>query len=94
MAAWSGLGAALASLWRQKALVASLVPFLLVVGYFVCIAVLNITTPAIFSLQPFNQTRNTVVATTLGKPNISVNSLYVYYVSSPFAHSLMCLVFT
>ncbi|KAK0200465.1 hypothetical protein DFS33DRAFT_158641 [Desarmillaria ectypa] len=75
MAAWSGLGAALASLWRQKALVASLVPSLLVVGYFVCIAVLNITTPAIFSLQPFNQTRSTIVATTLGKPNISVNSL-------------------
>ncbi|PBK88743.1 hypothetical protein ARMGADRAFT_355987 [Armillaria gallica] len=63
MAAWSGLGAALASLWRQKALVASLVPSLLVVGNFVCIAVLNITTPAIFSLQPFNQTRNTVVTT-------------------------------
>ncbi|KAK0433722.1 hypothetical protein EV421DRAFT_1378551 [Armillaria borealis] len=75
MAAWSGLGAALASLWRQKTLMASLVPSLLVVGYFVCIAVLNITTPAIFSLQPFNQTRNAVIATTLGKPNISVNSL-------------------
>ncbi|KAK0477627.1 hypothetical protein IW261DRAFT_1420912 [Armillaria novae-zelandiae] len=75
MAAWSGLGAALASLWRQKTLMASLLPSLLVVGYFVCIAVLNITTPAIFSLQPFNQTRNAVIATTLGKPNISVNSL-------------------
>ncbi|KAK0444998.1 uncharacterized protein EV420DRAFT_979905 [Desarmillaria tabescens] len=67
MAAWFGLGAALASL----------VPSLLVVGYFVCIAILNTTTPAIFSLQPFNQTRSTVIATTLGKPNISVNSLAV-----------------
>ncbi|KAK0497658.1 hypothetical protein EDD18DRAFT_1351427 [Armillaria luteobubalina] len=54
---------------------ASVLPSLLVVGYFVCIAVLNITTPAILSLRPFNQTRNAVIATTLGKPNISVNSL-------------------
>ncbi|KAK0444035.1 hypothetical protein EV421DRAFT_2035066 [Armillaria borealis] len=75
MSAWTGLGAALLSLWRQTTVAASVAGALLVAAYFVFAAVLHITTPAIFSVQPFNSSRQATISTTLGPPNISINNL-------------------
>ncbi|KAK0204404.1 hypothetical protein DFS33DRAFT_1382291 [Desarmillaria ectypa] len=75
MSAWTGLGAALLSLWRQTTVAASIVGTLFVTAYFVFAAVLHITTPAIFSVQPFNMSRHATISTTLGPPNISINNL-------------------
>ncbi|KAK0472100.1 hypothetical protein IW261DRAFT_1597081 [Armillaria novae-zelandiae] len=75
MYAWTGLGAALLSLWRQTTIAASISGALLVAAYFVFAAVLHITTPAIFSVQPFNSSRQATISTTLGPPNISINNL-------------------
>ncbi|KAK0470279.1 uncharacterized protein EV420DRAFT_103005 [Desarmillaria tabescens] len=75
ISAWTGLGAALLAIWRQTSIAASVVGALCVAAYFVFAAVLHITTPAIFSLQPFNTTRYTAISTTLGAPNISVKNL-------------------
>ncbi|KAK0494038.1 hypothetical protein EDD18DRAFT_1403012 [Armillaria luteobubalina] len=75
VSAWTGLGAALLSLWRQTTVTASIAGALLVAAYFVFAAVLHITTPAIFSVQPFNSSRQATISTTLGPPNISINNL-------------------
>ncbi|KAK0200509.1 hypothetical protein DFS33DRAFT_1397253 [Desarmillaria ectypa] len=74
MSAWSGLGAALISVWRQTAIAASVAGSVLVAGYFICVTILHITAPAIFSIQPFNTTQYAVISTTLGPPNISINN--------------------
>ncbi|KAK0204400.1 hypothetical protein DFS33DRAFT_1423374 [Desarmillaria ectypa] len=74
ISAWTGLGAALLALWRQTFIAASVIGALCVAAYFVFAAVLHITTPAIFSLQPFNTTRHATISTTLGTPNISVKN--------------------
>ncbi|KAK0436002.1 hypothetical protein EV421DRAFT_1147129 [Armillaria borealis] len=74
MSAWSGLGAALISVWRQTAIAASVAGSVLVAGYFICVTILHITAPAIFSIQPFNTTQYAVISTTMGPPNISINN--------------------
>ncbi|KAK0216578.1 hypothetical protein EDD85DRAFT_942889 [Armillaria nabsnona] len=74
MSAWSGLGAALISVWRQTAIAASVAGSILVAGYFICVTILHITAPAIFSIQPFNTTQYSVISTTMGPPNISINN--------------------
>ncbi|KAK0445046.1 uncharacterized protein EV420DRAFT_1721221 [Desarmillaria tabescens] len=75
MSAWTGLGAALMALWRQTTIAATVVGVFLVSAYFVCVGVLHVTAPALFSLQPFNTSRHSVISTTLGPPNISINNL-------------------
>ncbi|KAK0477569.1 hypothetical protein IW261DRAFT_1632962, partial [Armillaria novae-zelandiae] len=76
MSAWTGLGAALMALWRQTTIAATVIGVFLVSAYFVCVGVLSITAPALFSLQPFNTSRHSVISTTLGPPNISINNLF------------------
>ncbi len=78
MSAWSGLGAALISVWHQTAIAASVTGSVLVAGYFICVTILHITAPAIFSIQPFNTTQYAVISTTMGPPNISINNQYVF----------------
>ncbi|KAK0502541.1 hypothetical protein EDD18DRAFT_1458709 [Armillaria luteobubalina] len=82
MSAWTGLGAALMALWRQTTIVATVIGVFLVSAYFVCVGVLSITAPALFSLQPFNMSCHSVISTTLGPPNISINNLESSYPSS------------
>lgn len=73
---WTGLGADLLTLWSQSLIVASVIGTLRG-SYFVFAAIIHVTTPAIFSLQPFSMTSHTAISTTLGPPNISVKNLYV-----------------
>ncbi|PBK60961.1 hypothetical protein ARMSODRAFT_1026046 [Armillaria solidipes] len=75
MSAWTGLGAALMALWRQTTIAATVAGVFLVSAYFVCAGILSVTAPALFSLQPFNTSRHSVISTTLGPPNISINNL-------------------
>ncbi|KAJ7321552.1 hypothetical protein DFH08DRAFT_617149, partial [Mycena albidolilacea] len=56
-ASWAGLGSAVATLYSQLSVPASVFGTLNIVGYLACIAVLHITTPAIISVQPFNNTQ-------------------------------------
>ncbi len=65
------------ALWRQTTIAATVVGVFLVSAYFVCAGILSVTAPALFSLQPFNTSRHSVISTTLGPPNISINNLYV-----------------
>ncbi|KAJ7202372.1 hypothetical protein GGX14DRAFT_654311 [Mycena pura] len=55
-ASWAGLGSALATLKNQLSVPASVLGSFNIVGYLACISVLHITTPAVISVQPFNNT--------------------------------------
>ncbi|KAK0186946.1 hypothetical protein F5146DRAFT_1141799 [Armillaria mellea] len=59
MSAWSGLGAALMALWRQTAIAGDR----------------RRGVPCLCILRPFNTSRHSVISTTLGPPNISINNL-------------------
>ncbi|KAJ7486745.1 hypothetical protein FB451DRAFT_1534777 [Mycena latifolia] len=52
-AAWAGIGSAVAHIWHQKAVSASLIGVLAVFMYLGNILVLHITTPALFSVEIF-----------------------------------------
>ncbi|KAJ7841690.1 hypothetical protein B0H14DRAFT_2782285 [Mycena olivaceomarginata] len=52
-AAWAGIGAAVSSIWHQKAVTASIGGVLSIFLYLGNILVLHITTPALFSLETF-----------------------------------------
>ncbi|KAJ7111265.1 hypothetical protein C8R44DRAFT_856600 [Mycena epipterygia] len=65
ISAWTGLGSALATLYNQLSVPASIFGTLNVVGYLMCISILHITIPAILSVQTFNTTVS-VAASTFG----------------------------
>ncbi|KAF7363028.1 hypothetical protein MVEN_00654600 [Mycena venus] len=71
---WTGLGSALATLYRQLEVRVSLFGPISVACYLICISLLHITTPAIFSVPGFN-TSTPLTVQTLGLPewNTSVN---------------------
>ncbi|KAK0200508.1 hypothetical protein DFS33DRAFT_1277931 [Desarmillaria ectypa] len=75
MSAWTGLRAALLALWHQTTIAATVVGVFPVSAYLVCVGVLHVTALALFSLQPFNTSHHSVICTTLGPPNISINNL-------------------
>ncbi|KAF8214817.1 hypothetical protein K438DRAFT_2138348 [Mycena galopus ATCC 62051] len=64
----TGLGSALAVLYRQLEVRASLLGPISVASYLICISLLHITTPAIFSVPGFNASTPLTVQT-LGLPN-------------------------
>ncbi|KAF7336265.1 hypothetical protein MVEN_02174700 [Mycena venus] len=61
--AWSGIGSALLSLWKQIVVPASVLGTLSVFLYLLNIAVIHISSPAMLSLQSFNSSRPTVLKT-------------------------------
>ncbi|KAG7442047.1 uncharacterized protein BT62DRAFT_1010833 [Guyanagaster necrorhizus] len=80
MSAWTGLGAALMVLWRETTIAATVFRVLFITAYFVCVGVLHVTASAVFS----NTSRYSVISTTLGPPNISINNLYWVFNPSIF----------
>ncbi|KAF8415829.1 hypothetical protein L210DRAFT_945271, partial [Boletus edulis BED1] len=70
--AWSGLGAALHTLWSQTKVASSVWPVVLVMLYFVCISVLHVTSSTIIQLQPFNDTVTRTVPAVATWPGPSV----------------------
>src|ERR1700761_4476237 len=66
-AAWAGIGAALAYLWYQKAVRASIGRTLIAALYLMTISGLHITISSLFSLVTFNPYRS-FLATTRGLP--------------------------
>ncbi|KAI0938477.1 hypothetical protein AcV5_000154 [Taiwanofungus camphoratus] len=71
MNAWSGLGAALITLWRQQRVAASVVATLEVTIYLACISILHITTLALFSMETFNNVGSVTTSTIIGMPSIT-----------------------
>ncbi|KAG2757956.1 hypothetical protein P692DRAFT_20710186 [Suillus brevipes Sb2] len=69
--AWSGLGSALSSVWKQTAIRASVWTTTAVTAYLVCISVLHVTSSTLLQFQTFNTTMATNVSTTLGWVDIS-----------------------
>ncbi|KAJ6606125.1 hypothetical protein DFH09DRAFT_1353339 [Mycena vulgaris] len=69
-AAWTGLGSAVLYIWNQKAVPASIMGVVSVFLYLGNIMILHITTPALFSLEAFNASRQVFVPTE-GLPTIN-----------------------
>ncbi|TDL24035.1 hypothetical protein BD410DRAFT_133225 [Rickenella mellea] len=70
-AAWTGLGSSLLVLQNQFLIAASVLGIFAVALYLGCMYVLHITTPALISVDTFNQSVQTVVKTTRGAPSIN-----------------------
>lgn len=84
MNAWSGLGAALITLWRQQRVAASVVATLEVTIYLACISILHITTLALFSMETFNNVGSVTTSTIIGMPSIT-NISY-----NPYGSLIIC----
>ncbi|KAJ6618533.1 hypothetical protein B0H10DRAFT_1241922 [Mycena sp. CBHHK59/15] len=63
IAAWSGIASAFLGLWNQKAVPASTIGVASAFLYLAGISALQITTPALFSLETFNSSRSTPIET-------------------------------
>ncbi|KAF8547830.1 hypothetical protein OG21DRAFT_840133 [Imleria badia] len=72
-AAWSGLGAAILTLWQQTNITASTSATISVFLYLTCISVLHVASPAIMQFQPYNTSIATIVASNATWPDPSVN---------------------
>ncbi|KAF7333130.1 hypothetical protein MVEN_02378500 [Mycena venus] len=59
--AWSGIGSAVVTLYKQISLPAATSSVLAVVGYLGCVSVLHTTFPALFAVQTFNVSHSTPV---------------------------------
>lgn len=62
-AAWTGIGAAILRLWYQRMVRTSAVGVLCAFIYLANILVLHVTSPAMFSAEPFNTTQILVIET-------------------------------
>jgi hypothetical protein len=62
-ASWAGLGSAVTHLYHQTAVRGSILGVLYALLYLGNILVLHITTPALFSVEAINSTRELLVAT-------------------------------
>ncbi|KAJ7692064.1 hypothetical protein B0H17DRAFT_1061829 [Mycena rosella] len=71
-AAWSGIGSAVLHLWNQTVVSGSVFGVLSALLYLGSVLVLHITTPALFSVQTFNSTREVPVGTR-GLPAFNVS---------------------
>ncbi|KAJ7210691.1 hypothetical protein GGX14DRAFT_394336 [Mycena pura] len=88
ISAWAGLGSALATLFNQVSIPASVLGTLSVVGYLGCISTLHISIPAILSVEAFNATVEvTIPASTSGMPEYAnssvINSTHDYMITFP-----------
>jgi hypothetical protein len=63
--AWDGLGSALLNLWKQTSLAASIWGTTSVVFYLMGTSILHVSTPALFHLEPYNNTIRGNITTTL-----------------------------
>ncbi|KAG2127697.1 hypothetical protein DEU56DRAFT_982687 [Suillus clintonianus] len=73
--AWTGLGSALSSIWRQTDIPVSLWTTAGVTAYLASMSVLHVTSSTLLQFQPFNASMATSVPTTLGWLNdLSINS--------------------
>jgi hypothetical protein len=73
LSSWAGLGSALATLYNQLSVTASVFGTLNVVGYLGCVAILHITIPAFLSVETFNTTIQ-VPAPTVGVPEFQFHN--------------------
>ncbi|KAF8449309.1 hypothetical protein L210DRAFT_3640903 [Boletus edulis BED1] len=71
--AWSGLGAALSTLWSQTKVASSVWSVVLVAVYFACVSVLHVASSTIMQFQPFNHTITRTVPAVATWPGPSVN---------------------
>ncbi|KAJ7901395.1 hypothetical protein B0H13DRAFT_1883072 [Mycena leptocephala] len=86
ISSWAGFGSALAMLFNQVSVPASVLGTLSVVSYLGCIAMLHITIPAILSVETFNTTIP-VPASTFGMPEFenstTVDSTHAFMATFP-----------
>ena len=74
--AWAGLGSALATLFNQVSVPASVLGTLSIVVYLGCISALHVSIPAIISVDAFNATaRVAISASTSGMPEYANSSV-------------------
>ena len=75
--AWSGLGAAISTLWQQTNIAASTKATLLVFLYLSCISILHVASPTIMEFQAYNATPTTPVPsnTTWPEPSVDLTTL-------------------
>ncbi|KAF8141905.1 hypothetical protein EV363DRAFT_1392312 [Boletus edulis] len=71
--AWSGLGAALSTLWSQTKIASSVWSVVLVTVYFACVSVLHVASSTTMQLQPLNETVTRTVPAVKTWPGTSVN---------------------
>ncbi|KAF8141902.1 hypothetical protein EV363DRAFT_37740 [Boletus edulis] len=71
--AWSGLGAALSTLWSQTKVASSVLSVVLVAVYFACVSVLHVASSTIMQFQPFNHTITRTVPAVATWPGPSIN---------------------
>src|ERR1700761_9282082 len=84
ISAWAGLGSALATLFNQVSVPASVLGTLTIVGYLGCIAALHVSIPAILSVDAFNTTvRVAIPASTSGMPKYANSSVIKCVQCSP-----------
>ncbi|KAJ7229942.1 hypothetical protein GGX14DRAFT_581646 [Mycena pura] len=74
ISAWAGLGSALATLFNQVSVPASVLGTLGIVGYLGCISALHVSIPAILSVDAYNATAKVAIpASTSGMPDATRN---------------------
>jgi hypothetical protein len=71
--AWSGIGAAMNSLWQQTKVAAAPYTILLILTYLGCISGLHIISSSIIQFQPFNDTMMITIQSTSTWPAPSVD---------------------
>jgi hypothetical protein len=74
LAAWQGLGSALATLYTQITTLTPMVGTVTIVGYLASISILHVTLPAIISVEIF-QSSQLVNVTTLGNPEFNHSNI-------------------
>ncbi|KZT05110.1 uncharacterized protein LAESUDRAFT_242330 [Laetiporus sulphureus 93-53] len=72
--AWTGVGSAVLSLWRQLFIPAAVIGTSGVTVYLLCLSVLHISTPSLFSMAAYNQTSVVHVDFTRGMPQVQNTS--------------------
>ncbi|KAF8439689.1 hypothetical protein L210DRAFT_3760707 [Boletus edulis BED1] len=70
--AWSGIGAAVSTLWQQTKTSSSIWTLMGVTIYLACVSVLHITSTAIMEFTPFNSTSTISIQSSVTWPNSTV----------------------
>ncbi|KAF9219704.1 hypothetical protein BS17DRAFT_769774 [Gyrodon lividus] len=90
--AWSGIGAAINSLWQQTKVAASPSTILVILTYLGCISGLHIISSSVVQFQVFNNTVTSTIQSTLAWPAPSVNISNLEWISiTPLAPMLPTL---
>ncbi|KAF8842346.1 hypothetical protein BDN67DRAFT_383903 [Paxillus ammoniavirescens] len=71
--AWSGIGAAINSLWQQTKVTASPSTILVILTYLGCISGLHIISSSVIQFQPFNNTMTSTIQSTSTWPDPSID---------------------